>query len=155
MAESPHYKELLLILNECKVDYLLVGGYAVLKYTELRYTKDLDLWADRSTHNALRLYQALAKFGAPLAHDGVTPKTFTRDRAVYQIGAAPGRIAISTHIDGLTFDQAWPNRLPGSIFGVPVSFISLEDLIVNKRATGLSMDLEHLKRLEIEAKKHE
>ena len=120
MAESPHYNELLRILNEFEVEYLVVGGYAVMKYTEPRYTKDLDVWVHSSPGNSTRLYHALARFGAPLRHDGVTPETFTNDKVVYQIGVAPVRIDISTHIDGVTFDTAWLNRVQGSIFGVPV-----------------------------------
>jgi len=153
MAESPHYKELLHTLNEFEVEYLIVGGYAVMKYTEPRYTKDLDVWVHNSPRNSIRLYHALAGFGAPLAHDGVTPETFTKDHIVYQIGVAPVRIDISTHIDGVTFDTAWQNRVQDSIFGVPVHFISLSDLITNKQATGRSTDLEHVKDLEREAKK--
>jgi predicted nucleotidyltransferase len=140
-------------LNECGVEYLIVGGYAVMKYTEPRYTKDLDVWVQNSPKNSVRLYDALARFGAPLTHDGVTPDTFTKDNVVYQIGVAPVRIDISTHIDGVTFDTAWRNRVQDSIFGVPVYFISLSDLIANKRSTGRSTDLEHVKHLEREAKK--
>ena len=153
MAESPHYKELLHTLNECEVEYLVVGGYAVMKYTEPRYTKDLDVWVRSSPGNSIRVYCALARFGAPLQHDGVTPETFTKDRVVYQIGVAPIRIDISTHIDGVTFDAAWRNRVQDSIFGVPVHFISLSDLITNKQSTGRSTDLEHVKDLEQEARK--
>src|SRR5436305_14972922 len=110
MAESPHYKEMLRILNERGVEYLIVGGYAVMKFTEPRYTKDLDLWVDNSPQNSVRLYNALAKFGAPLQNDGVTEDTFTQERVVYQIGVAPVRIDISTHVDGVTFARAWKNR---------------------------------------------
>ena len=155
MAESPHYKELLRTLNECGVEYLVVGGYAVMKYTEPRYTKDLDVWVRNSPRNSICLYQALARFGAPLQHDGVTPETFKKDSVVYQIGVAPVRIDISTHIDGVTFDNAWRNRVLDSIFGVPVHFISLSDLITNKQSTGRGTDLEHVKELEREAKKRE
>ena len=109
--ESPHYRELLHTLNVFEVEYLIVGGYAVMKYTEPRYTKDLDVWVGNSPRNSVRLYDALAKFGAPLKHDGVTPETFTKDKIVYQIGVAPVRIDISTHIDGVTFDTAWKNRV--------------------------------------------
>ena len=153
MAESPHYKELLHTLNEFEVEYLVVGGYAVMKYTEPRYTKDLDLWVDNSPRNSVRLYRALAKFGAPLQHDGVTPDTFTKEKIVYQIGVAPVRIDISTHIDGVTFERAWRNRAQDSIFGVPVHFLSLNDLITNKMSIGRSTDLEQVKDLEREAKK--
>ena len=150
MAESPHYKELLRTLNEFEVEYLIVRGYAVMKYTEPRHTKDLDVWISNSAENSIRLYHALARFGAPLRSDGVTPETFTKDSVVYQIGVAPVRIDISTHIDGVTFDTAWRNRARDSIYGVPVHFISLSDLITNKRSTGRSTNLEHVKALERE-----
>ena len=48
MEENPHYKELLRTLNDYEVDYLIVGGYAVMTYTEPRYTKDLDVWVRKS-----------------------------------------------------------------------------------------------------------
>lgn len=154
MAESPHYNELLLALNESGVEYLIVGGYAVMKYTEPRYTKDLDVWVGDSPSNSARLYQALANFGAPLNHDGVTPETFAEEEIVYQIGVSPLRIDISNHIDGVTFGAAWQNRVQGSIFGVPVHFISLSDLITNKQSSGRKSDLEHLKRIERESKRN-
>jgi predicted nucleotidyltransferase len=153
MAESLHFKELLHILNDYKVEYLIVGGYAVMKYTEPRYTKDLDLWIRNSSQNSMRLYHALAKFGAPVTHDGLTHETFTKDRVVYQIGVAPVRVDITTHIDGIEFDAAWQNRVKSTIFGVPVHFIALNDLIVNKQAAGRTGDLEDLKDLRQEAKR--
>jgi hypothetical protein len=84
MAENPHYRELLQALNEFEVEYLVVGGYAVMKYTEPRYTKDLDVWVHNSAQNSARLFQALAKFGAPLKPDGVTPETFKERKIVYR-----------------------------------------------------------------------
>jgi predicted nucleotidyltransferase len=155
MVESPHYKDLLRILNECQVEYLIVGGYAVMKYTEPRYTKDLDVWAGNSSQNAARLYQALARFGAPVSHDGLTPETFTKERIVYQIGVAPVRIDIATHIDGVEFSAAWQKRVESTFFGVPVHFISLNDLIRNKQASGRSGDIEDLKNLQPEGGKAE
>lgn len=145
MTESPHYKELLQALNDCQVEYLIVGGYAVMKYTEPRYTKDLDVWVHNTTQNAARLFNALAKFGAPLQDDGVTPETFNQDGMVYQIGVAPVRIDILTQITGVQFAGAWQSRIASAIFGVPVHFISLEDLVANKQAAGRNRDLEDLK----------
>jgi hypothetical protein len=129
------------------VEYLIVGGYAVMKYTEPRYTKDLDVWVASSLENSARVFRALAQFGAPLAHDGVTPETFTRVGVVYQIGVPPVRIDIITEISGVQFSEAWKNRVEDVMFNIPVSFISIDDLIANKRAVGRSADLEHLERL--------
>ncbi len=72
---KPALQSLLRTLNEHDVEYLIVGGYAVMKYTEPRYTKDLDVWVRDSSENSSRLFHALASFGAPLAHDGVTAET--------------------------------------------------------------------------------
>lgn len=147
MAENPHYKELLQLLNECKARYLIVGGYAVMKYSEPRFTKDLDVWVENSAENAQLVFQALEKFGAPLQVDKITPAIFTELGLTYQIGIAPIRIDILTQITGVEFSTAWPNRVEGSMFGTPVHFISLDDLIVNKRATGRTSDLEQLKHI--------
>lgn len=147
MAESPHYKELLHIFNERGVEYLVVGGYAVMKYTEPRYTKDLDVWVRNSPNNAQQVFEALARFGAPVLRDGITPETFRKDEIVYQIGVAPIRIDISTHIDGVQFATAWRKRVRGTVFGVSVNFISLRDLIRNKKSMGRRLDLEDLANL--------
>lgn len=146
MAESPHYKELLQHLNEFEVEYLIVGGFAVMKYGEPRYTKDLDVWVHNSPQNSARVVDALEKFGAPLVHDGITSETFTEKQVVYQIGIAPVRIDILTEITGVQFPDAWRRRVAGTFFGVPVHFISMEDLVVNKRALGRSSDLKDLKQ---------
>src|SRR5215468_4250605 len=98
MAESPHYKELLQLLNESQVEYLIVGGFAVMKYGEPRYTMDLDVWISNSAENSARAIAALKKFGTPLEHDKVTAETFTNRQVVYQIGVAPVRIDILTQI---------------------------------------------------------
>ena len=146
MAESPHYKELLQFLNEFEVEYLIVGGFAVMKYGEPRYTKDLDLWVHNSRENSIRVVEALKKFGAPLDHDGVSSETFTEKQMVYQIGIAPVRIDILTEITGVEFSNAWKKRVASTFFGVPVHFISLDDLAANKRALGRSSDLKDLKQ---------
>src|SRR5437588_12421962 len=92
---------LLQLLNEFEVEYLIVGGFAVMKYGEPRYTKDLDVSVHDSPHNSLRVVRALKKFGAPLEHDAITAETFAEKQVVYQIGIAPVRIDILTDITGV------------------------------------------------------
>ena len=147
MAESRNFKELLHLLNECSVEYLIVGGYAVMRYSEPRFTKDLDIWVGHSTANSARVFAALARFGAPLRYDGVTENTFGEANVIYQIGVAPVRVDILTSISGGVFEEAWKRRVSGVMYGVPVNFISLDDLIANKRASGRSSDLQHLETL--------
>jgi predicted nucleotidyltransferase len=126
---------------------LIVGGYAIMKYAEPRYTKDLDVWIENSRENSLHVFEALKRFGAPLESDKITPVTFAQNDLTYQIGIAPIRVDILTHITGVEFSSAWQNRVRGTMFGVPVHFISLDHLIANKQATGRSSDLEQLKQI--------
>jgi hypothetical protein len=151
MAESQNFKDLLLALNDCGVEYLIVGGYAVMRYSEPRFTKDLDIWVGRTMDNSRRVFAALARFGAPLRNDGVTEETFSVEQTVYQIGVPPIRVDILTSISGCMFQDAWGRGVPGVMYGVPVRFISLPDLIANKRAAGRTSDLEHLELLGGEA----
>jgi len=109
MKISSDYKDLLSIFNAAGVRYLIVGGYAVMIHTEPRYTKDLDIWIDRSAANAQVLFQALVRFGAPLKD--LQPAYFTEPVVFYQIGMEPVRIDIMTSVTGLEFESAWERRL--------------------------------------------
>jgi hypothetical protein len=71
---------------------------------------------------------------------GITIDDLTRAGQVVQIGAKPNRIGLLTSISGVRFDEAWTNKAPGSIDGVPVYFIGRLDLIRNKESTGRPRD---------------
>lgn len=147
-GRKPRFKELLRTFNEKKAEYLIVGGYAVMKYTEPRFTRDLDVWIRNSPGNAAKVYQALAEFGAPLQKDGLLPEDFAGEDLTYQIGVAPVRIDVLTRTSGIQFAEAWQNRVASTFFGLPVYFISLRDLIINKKVAGHSSDLEQLELLQ-------
>ena len=136
---TSHFSELLLLLESFNVRYLIVGGYAVMTYTEPRFTKDLDIWVDRAAENATRVFAALGKFGAPLA--GSTADDFTIPDMVFQIGVAPVRIDIITELLGIEFVDAWLRRERRLFFGAEAWFIGMEDLLQNKMAVGRPMDL--------------
>src|ERR1035438_4983942 len=95
---SSDFEELLRIFNGNEVKYLIVGGHAVMLYTEPRYTKDLDVWIEASEENAARVFMALAEFGAPLT--GLKPSDFARQGFFYQLGQPPARVDILMSIDG-------------------------------------------------------
>ena len=77
-----------------------------MKWSEPRYTEDLDVWVRNSRQNSLRVVEALKKVGAPLDHDKITAGTFTDKQVVYQIAIAPVRINILTEITGVRFPEA-------------------------------------------------
>jgi hypothetical protein len=115
-------------------------------YTEPRYTKDLDVWVRPTSENADRTFRALAEFGAPLA--GIQPTEFAKDDLIYQLGVPPSRIDVVTSISGVMFDEAWSRRQNADFDNVAAHFISLADLLANKRATGRASDLVDCERLE-------
>ncbi len=100
---TPEFSELLNTFNEHEVKYLIVGAFAVMIYSEPRYTKDLDLWIEVSPDNASKVFAALRDFGAPLA--GLTEKDF-RGPGFYQMGRPPGRIDVLMSLDGVDFESA-------------------------------------------------
>lgn len=132
------FKELLEAFTKHSVRFLLVGGYAVVEYTEPRFTKDLDLWVGHDVTNAPRVVAALKEFGAPLF--GATEGDFCTPGNVLQIGSPPTRVDILTSIDGVKFDEAWDRRKIVEIDEIEVPVISLEDLIANKESTGRPRD---------------
>jgi len=135
---SPDFKEILSIFNEHEVRYLIVGAYAVMKYSEPRYTKDLDIWVEASPDNAKNVLLALVDFGAPLGE--LTEADFASD-GFFQMGRPPVRIDILMSIEGVLFADAWPNKRQGDFDGIPVYFISPEDLITNKSTSACPQDL--------------
>lgn len=138
-------KELLLAFNDHGVKYLVVGGYAFGVHAEPRATKDLDIFIRSDEENSKAVFRALAQYGAPL--EDLTPSDFM-DGTTFQIGQPPGRIDILQHIDGITFDEAWENRIEGMVDGqVQAAVVSREDLIRNKLASGREQDILDVKTL--------
>jgi hypothetical protein len=138
-------KELLSAFNDHAVKYLIVGGYAFGVHAEPRATKDLDLFIRPDKENSQALFRALAQYGAPL--DGLSPDDFM-DGTVFQIGQPPARVDILQHIDGISFDEAWENRIEGLVDGeIRTSVISRGDLIQNKLASGREQDILDVKKL--------
>ena len=139
------FKDLLRLLNTNEVEYLLIGGFAYGVHAEPRTTKDLDIFIRSNPENARAVFRALAQFGAPLG--GMTEDDFV-DGTTFQLGIPPNRIDILQTISGITFDEAWRNRIESSLDGeVKTQVISREDLIKNKLASGREQDLLDVKTL--------
>lgn len=145
MLTSPDFRELLSILAKHKVRYLVVGGYAVMKYTEPRFTKDLDLWIATNKENAEAVFAALQEFGASLKD--LTPADFTQEGYFYQMGSPPFRLDIMMSIPGVSFEAAWANREESQVEGLGIPFISKADLIKTKKASGRDQDRLDIKKL--------
>ena len=132
------FSDLLRAFLSAGVEFLVVGAHALSVYDRARTTKDLDVWVRATEENARRAWQGLVSFGAPL--DSLTLDDLTDEDTVFQIGVAPIRIDILTSITGVTFDEAWPNRIEVERDGLMIPFIGVEEFLKNKDATGRDQD---------------
>lgn len=139
MLLNSEFKELLKLFEKYRVRYLIVGGYAVMKYSEPRFTKDIDFWIAVDSDNARAVFAALKDFGAPLTE--LSAEDFTDRESFYQMGRPPVRVDIMMSIPGGDFEEAWLNREEIKIDSVKLLFISRSDLIKIKKASGRPQDM--------------
>lgn len=141
------FRDLLAELRRAEARFLVVGAHALAAHGVPRATVDLDVWIDPSPENAARVWAALAAFGAPLESLAITPADLTRPDTVAQFGLPPWRIDILTGISGVTFDEAWPDRIEAYFDDVLVPFIGQAAFVRNKQASGRLKDLADIEAL--------
>jgi hypothetical protein len=139
------FKDFLNLLNAHRVEYLLIGGYAVGYHGYPRATVDLDVWVARTPANAARLLDALRAFG--FSDPVLTPDLFLREGQIVRMGVPPFRIEIATTISGVDFPTCHARRIDATIDDVQVPVIDLASLRLNKRAAGRFKDLDDLENL--------
>jgi hypothetical protein len=138
------YSDLLRELSVHRVNYVIVGAYAMAAHGIVRATGDIDILVEPTPANAEAVIASLAAFGAPLS--GITAADFSTPGTIYQIGVPPSRIDILTDIDGLSFAEAGVVNV--EINDQLVPFLDLESLKRNKAASGRTKDKLDLKLLE-------
>lgn len=145
METQPDFKELLALFNAHRVEYLIVGGYALAFHGAPRFTGDLDLLVKADSTNARRILGALDAFG--FGSLGLTESDFGHPERTVQLGVPPVRIDLITSLTGVSWDEAWAGRVSGRYGNIPVAFIGREQFVINKRATGRLRDLADLEGL--------
>ncbi len=138
------FKEFIQFLNEHKVHYLLIGGWAVGLYGNPRATKDIDFLIAIDDENIRQLQQALLAFGAPTVENRV----FQEKGNVFRMGRSPIQIDIMNEADGISFNECYENRNIIRIDGIDIATISRNDLVKNKKASGRHRDLADIEFIE-------
>ncbi|MGV6851045.1 MAG: DUF6036 family nucleotidyltransferase [bacterium] len=142
------FREFIELLNNHKVEYLLVGGYALGIHGYPRYTGDMDIWVKPEQENALRVLGVLEAFG--FGELELTESDFIKPGNVIQLGYPPLRIDLLTRPDGVDFSESYSRRLDIEHNELMLHVISLEDFKKNKAASGRPKDIEDLRNLEEE-----
>ena len=140
------FKELLKLLNSKKIEYLVIGGYAVAFHGHPRATGDLDIWIAISKDNSHKIVEALKEFGFDVPD--LKNEIFLEKNKNIRMGEEPLRIEILTSIDGVEFNECYKNKKIVAIDDIKINFISLQDLKKNKKASGRLQDLADIENIE-------
>ena len=145
MEVQKDFKELLELLNEHKVEFILVGAYALAFHGAPRYTGDLDIYIKPDIDNSKNVMKALVKFG--FGSVGIKDEDLQKPDRVIQLGFPPVRIDLVTSISGVSWEQANFDKVNGIFGDVQVYYIGKESFIANKKATGRKKDLADIEAL--------
>jgi predicted nucleotidyltransferase len=146
MELDKDFREFIGLLNEHKVKYLVIGGYAVNFHGYPRYTKDIDFWLWMTDENIKKLINAIKDFGFGslnlVVEDFMTPEN------IIQLGYEPLRIDLLMDVDGVSFEECYNRRTETKLDGTMVNFLSIQDLITAKKKAGRLQDLADAEQLE-------
>ncbi len=139
------FKDLLRSLNSNNVKYLLIGGYAVISHGHPRVTSDLDVAIANDKENIERCLDALREFG--FSGPSISAALFLEPKSVVRMGVEPIKIEILNYLEGVDFNAAYERRETRPVEDIQFDLISLEDLLINKRAVGRDKDVLDVKEL--------
>ena len=145
MILNPDFKEFFQLLNKNNVKYLVIGGFVVAFHGYPRFTKDIDIWLQRNSENAMKVVETLVDFG--FKSPGLTIEDFLESETIIQLGYPPNRIDLITTATGVDFDDCYQSKIEEEIDGVKIPFIDLDNLKKNKRAAGRTQDLADIDNL--------
>lgn len=139
MKLPPDWSEFLSALKRHGVRFLLVGAHALAAHGRPRATQDLDVLVAPTSANARRVGAALAEFGFDkIAADWAW---FSKPYRITMLGRIPYRIDVLTGISGVSFQDAWKNKITMATDIGDIHVLGLAELRANKRAAGRPKDL--------------
>lgn len=139
------FEDFFRLLNKYKVKYLVIGGYAVIYYTEIMMTKDLDIWIEPTEENARKVVNVIKEFLSPNLE--LKERDFISKEKILQIGIEPNRIDLISHIEGVDFKESYKKRRKTKYGKETIYIIDLDDLIKNKEILKRPQDILHLEKL--------
>lgn len=146
MTTNRDFEDFFELLNSVGVNYIIIGGVAYNFHAPPRATKDIDIWVAPSPENLEHLISAIRQFGFPT--DGLEANDLADNTRVLMLGRVPNRIDILTQPTGVDWDTAWNRRIASKYGAIPVSVLSIDDLVAAKQAAGRPHDLADVATLE-------
>jgi hypothetical protein len=146
MELAPDFDEFIGFLTAHGVEFVVVGAYALAFHGAPRFTGDLDILVRPTLDNAARLLAALEAFGFPIVE--LSPEAIADRRRMLQMGVPPVQIHVMSAISGVEWEEAWSDRVEGTLGTHKVQFLGRDTYLRNKRAAGRPKDLADIDALE-------
>lgn len=144
---NPDFQDFIIALNTAHVDYIVVGGYAVIHYGSSRTTGDIDIWVGRSEENYAKIRHAFHQFGMPVFDMTKDNFLYNDNMDVFSFGNPPVSIDILTSVKGLVFEDAFCHSIDAVWDNTPVKVLELRDLITAKKAAGRHKDFDDIENI--------
>jgi predicted nucleotidyltransferase len=144
------HQEMVFALLDHQVDFLLIGGYAVIYHGYIRTTGDMDIWIRPTNENKEKLLMVLAKMDFDSESIGMLARLDFTEVIVFHIGMEPERIDFLSKVQGLDFESAFAQKVTLQIDNYEIPFLRLDDLIVSKLFANRlkdQADIEYLKKI--------
>ena len=138
------FQEFIEALNIAAVDYILVGGYAVILHGYIRSTADMDIWVNKTSENYQKIKKAFALFGAPVFSEA---DFLGNQFDVWAMGIEPNRIEVLSGIKGVEFSEAYSRTKIFNQNGIDIRYIHLSHLLQAKEAAGRYKDKDDIEQL--------
>lgn len=146
---TEEHQQLLSALIKNKVDFMLVGGYAVIYYGYDRSTGDMSIWLKTGNENRDKLIKALKDFGVIDQHlETLKEMDFTNPVPVFYFGKEPRRIDFITMISNVKFEEAIQRVNYSALENEKVPVIHYNDLILSKLTSNRLKDKADIEELE-------
>ncbi len=146
MIFTQDMKDLIEIFESFKVNYALVGGFAVNYYGYVRTTQDIDILLYPSSENAEKVMNSLLEFGFDKA--GIPKECFEKEDTAVHLGVEPNRIDLLTHLKGISINDIFNNINRIKYQEIDLNIISLIDLLKCKRISTRIKDQADAEELE-------
>jgi hypothetical protein len=134
--------------NEHDVEYILVGGYAVILHGYSRSTGVIDVWSNPTKANYAKLLEAFDQFQMPVFDMSEKKFLATERYDVFSFGLPPNAIDIMTSVKGLDFETSYEASYIHEFDDLEVRVVQYDDLITAKKAAGRPRDINDIERLE-------
>ncbi len=138
------FREFIQSLNINDVEYILVGGYAVILHGYIRSTADMDVWVNKTKENYQKLKKALKQFGAPIFSEN---EFLGNEFNVWGFGKEPNRIEIMSEVKGVKFDNVYKKSKIYKEDNFNIRYIHLNHLLEAKEAAGRFKDKNDIEQL--------